>query len=98
MQDRTAHPRVGIDTDGTRPGHHGSAPTAGDIECEIVVDCGGMFAAEIARMVGVRVPIVPMSHQYVVTDAFLERRRPRRCRPCATPTCSSTTGRRSTGW
>ncbi|WP_327583068.1 FAD-dependent oxidoreductase [Nonomuraea sp. NBC_00507] len=42
----------------------------GDIACEIVVNCGGMFAAEIGRMAGVRVPIVPMSHQYVVTDAF----------------------------
>ncbi|MEJ3651580.1 FAD-dependent oxidoreductase [Actinomycetes bacterium KLBMP 9759] len=39
----------------------------GDVECEIVVDCGGMFAAEIARMVDVRIPVVPMSHQYVVT-------------------------------
>ena len=43
----------------------------GDVECEVVVDCGGMYAAEIARLVDVRVPIVPMSHQYVVTEAFL---------------------------
>ena len=43
----------------------------GDVECEVVVDAGGMFAAEIARMVGVRVPIVPMSHQYVVTEPLL---------------------------
>ncbi|NRQ34360.1 GcvT family protein [Nonomuraea sp. NN258] len=42
----------------------------GDIDCEVVVDCGGMFAAEIGRMAGVRVPVVPMSHQYVVTDGF----------------------------
>ncbi|MEO3867250.1 FAD-dependent oxidoreductase [Nonomuraea sp. B12E4] len=41
----------------------------GDIACEIVVNCGGMFAAEIGRMAGVRIPVVPMSHQYVVTDA-----------------------------
>ena len=46
----------------------------GDISCELVVDCGGMFAAEIARMAGVRVPLVPMSHQYVVTEPFLPRR------------------------
>lgn len=46
----------------------------GDIACEVVVDCGGMFAAEIARMVDVRVPLIPMSHQYLVTEAFLERR------------------------
>jgi 4-methylaminobutanoate oxidase (formaldehyde-forming) len=45
----------------------------GDVEAEIVVDCGGMFAAEIGRMAGVRVPIVPMSHQYVVTESLRER-------------------------
>jgi 4-methylaminobutanoate oxidase (formaldehyde-forming) len=45
----------------------------GDIECEIVVNCGGMFAPEIGRLAGVRVPIIPMSHQYVVTEAFLPR-------------------------
>jgi glycine cleavage system aminomethyltransferase T len=43
----------------------------GDVECEVVVDCGGMFAAEVARLVDVRVPVVPMSHQYVVTEPFL---------------------------
>jgi 4-methylaminobutanoate oxidase (formaldehyde-forming) len=43
----------------------------GDIDCEVVVDCGGMFAPEIARLVDVRVPIVPMSHQYLVTEGFL---------------------------
>ncbi len=46
----------------------------GTIACETVVNCGGMFAAEIGRMLGVRIPVVPMSHQYLVTDAFLERR------------------------
>lgn len=46
----------------------------GTIACETVVNCGGMFAAEIARMLDVRIPVVPMSHQYLVTDAFLERR------------------------
>lgn len=43
----------------------------GDVECEVIVNCGGMFAAEIARLVDVRVPVVPMSHQYVVTQPFL---------------------------
>jgi 4-methylaminobutanoate oxidase (formaldehyde-forming) len=45
----------------------GVSTDRGDIEAEIVVNCGGIFAAEIGRMAGVRVPIVPMSHQYVVT-------------------------------
>jgi 4-methylaminobutanoate oxidase (formaldehyde-forming) len=45
----------------------------GDIECEVVVNCAGMFAAEIGRMAGVRVPVVPMSHQYVVTEPLTPR-------------------------
>src|SRR4051812_2853229 len=36
------------------------------IGCEVVVNCGGMFAAEIGRMARVRIPVVPMSHQYLV--------------------------------
>jgi len=57
---------VGIDV---REGRvHRVRTDRGDIEAEIVVDCGGMYAAEIARMAGVRVPIVPMSHQYLVTE------------------------------
>ncbi len=43
----------------------------GTIECEIVVNCGGMFAAELGRMVDVRIPIIPMSHQYLITENFL---------------------------
>jgi glycine cleavage system T protein len=49
----------------------------GDVAAEVVVNAGGMFAAEIARMAGVRVPLVPMSHQYLVTqplDAVREAR------------------------
>jgi glycine cleavage system aminomethyltransferase T/glycine/D-amino acid oxidase-like deaminating enzyme len=50
----------------------------GNLEAEVVVDAGGMFAAEIARMAGVRVPLIPMSHQYLVTqphEAVAEARR-----------------------
>jgi 4-methylaminobutanoate oxidase (formaldehyde-forming) len=45
----------------------------GDVEAEIVVNAGGMFAAEIGRMAGVRVPIVPFAHEYLVTQPFRER-------------------------
>src|SRR6202000_3039748 len=49
----------------------------GDIAAEVVVDAGGMFAAEIGRLAGGRVPLLPMSHQYLVTqplDAVREAR------------------------
>ena len=49
----------------------------GPIEAEVVVNAGGMFAAEIGRMAGVRVPIVPFAHEYLVTQPFRERGRRR---------------------
>ncbi|MGZ8783340.1 MAG: FAD-dependent oxidoreductase, partial [Gaiellaceae bacterium] len=39
----------------------------GEIETEIVINAGGMFAAELGRLAGVTVPIVPMAHEYLVT-------------------------------
>ena len=45
----------------------------GDVSTEIVVNAGGIYAAEIGRMAGVRVPVVPMSHEYLVTQPFRER-------------------------
>ncbi len=45
----------------------------GDIESEIVVNAGGMFAAELGRMAGIRVPVIPFAHEYLVTQPFRER-------------------------
>ena len=50
----------------------------GDVEADVVVDAGGMYAAEIARLAGVRVPLLPMSHQYLVTQPHEEVRAARR--------------------
>lgn len=59
---------------GVRDGRvHSVRTDRGDIDCEVVVNCGGMFAAEIGRLAGVRIPVVPMSHQYVITEPFLAR-------------------------
>ena len=45
----------------------------GDIEADTVVIAGGMFAAELGRLAGVRIPVLPMSHEYIVTQPFRER-------------------------
>src|SRR6202035_563949 len=45
----------------------------GDVETEVVVNAAGMFAAEIGRLAGGRVPVIPFSHQYLVTQPFRER-------------------------
>jgi glycine cleavage system aminomethyltransferase T/glycine/D-amino acid oxidase-like deaminating enzyme len=39
----------------------------GEIETEIVVNAGGMYAFEIGALAGVNVPIVPMAHEYLIT-------------------------------
>jgi len=39
----------------------------GDVDTELVVNAGGMFAAEIGRLVGVTVPLIPMAHEYLIT-------------------------------
>jgi glycine cleavage system aminomethyltransferase T/glycine/D-amino acid oxidase-like deaminating enzyme len=45
----------------------------GVVEAEVVVNAAGMFAAEVGRMAGVRVPVVPFAHEYLVTQPFRER-------------------------
>lgn len=42
----------------------------GDIDCDVVVNCGGMWARQIGAMVGVTIPIQPMQHQYIITEPF----------------------------
>src|ERR671925_631160 len=39
----------------------------GEIEAEVVVDAGGIFAGEIGRLAGVNVPVIPMAHEYLIT-------------------------------
>ena len=41
-----------------------------EIRADIVVNAGGMFAPEIGRLAGVTIPIVPMAHQYLFTEAI----------------------------
>jgi glycine cleavage system T protein len=39
----------------------------GSIETPVVVNAGGMFAAELGRLAGVTVPVIPFAHEYLVT-------------------------------
>jgi 4-methylaminobutanoate oxidase (formaldehyde-forming) len=66
---------TGIDVEAspTRPRVRGVQTEWGPIEAEVVVNAGGMFAAELGRMAGVRVPIVPFAHEYLVTQPFRDR-------------------------
>ncbi len=42
----------------------------GDVACEAVVNCGGIWAREIGALAGVNVPIQAMQHQYIITEPF----------------------------
>ena len=40
----------------------------GDIRCEHVVSCSGNFARQTGAMVGLDIPVIPVEHQYIVTE------------------------------
>ncbi|MDA4844605.1 GcvT family protein [Hoeflea poritis] len=44
----------------------------GSVHAEIVINAAGYYADEIGRMVGRDIPMVTMSHQYLVTEAIGE--------------------------
>ena len=46
----------------------GVATNHGDVACEIVVNCAGMWGREIGRMAGVNVPLHASEHFYIVTE------------------------------
>ncbi len=41
-----------------------------DFKCEVIVNCAGFWAREVAEMVGATVPVTNMEHQYLVTTAL----------------------------
>jgi dimethylglycine dehydrogenase len=46
----------------------------GEIRAEIVVNAAGQWARQVGRMVGVDLPIVPLEHHFIITDALEEVR------------------------
>ncbi|MFT6641680.1 MAG: sarcosine dehydrogenase, partial [Flavobacteriaceae bacterium] len=48
----------------------GVRTSQGDISCEKLVLCCGQWTRELARSIGVAVPLVSVEHQYMVTESF----------------------------
>ncbi|WP_370268171.1 FAD-dependent oxidoreductase [Nioella sp.] len=44
----------------------------GTINAEQVVNCGGLWAREVGQMSGVHLPVQPMEHHYLITEAIPE--------------------------
>ena len=50
----------------------------GSIHCDHVISCSGNFARKTGEMVGLDIPVMPVEHQYIVTDPhpdIIERKR-----------------------
>ena len=43
---------------------------SGSIECDNVINCGGMWGHEVGRMLGINVPLHACEHFYIVTEAI----------------------------
>ncbi len=61
---------VGIER--ARSGEWKVRTTKGDIQCEHIVTASGSFARQTAAMVGLDIPVVPIVHQYLVTEEVPE--------------------------
>ncbi|MGH7051824.1 MAG: GcvT family protein [Acetobacteraceae bacterium] len=42
----------------------------GEIACDVVVTCAGLWSGAVGALAGVSVPIQPVQHQYLVTEPF----------------------------
>jgi len=40
----------------------------GDIQCEHIVSASGNFARQTGKMLGLDIPVIPVEHQYIVTE------------------------------
>ncbi|MFC7489507.1 MULTISPECIES: GcvT family protein [unclassified Knoellia] len=56
--------------DGALPRITGLRTDAGDIECEIVVNCTGMWARQLGERHGVVIPNQAAEHYYLITDTI----------------------------
>jgi dimethylglycine dehydrogenase len=44
----------------------------GTINAEMIVNCGGLWAREVGHMQGINIPVQPMEHHYLITEAIPE--------------------------
>ncbi|MGI1664186.1 GcvT family protein [Palleronia sp. KMU-117] len=44
--------------------------TAGAVQCDKVVNCAGQWARQVGAMAGIEVPLQPIKHQYIITEAL----------------------------
>ena len=65
------HTRV-LDTQQRADGYWDVFTDKGNLVAEHVVNCGGLWAREMGRLVGLELPILAMEHQYLITEDMPE--------------------------
>lgn len=65
------HNRV-IELKARPDGHWDVVTEQGTITAEHVVNAGGLWAKQVGRMAGIELPVSPMEHHYLVTEAIPE--------------------------
>jgi len=59
---------TGFDMDGDRI--TGVRINKGTIACDRVVNCAGQWARQVGALAGINVPLQPVKHQYIITEAI----------------------------
>ena len=70
-RDRAAQPRH-RDSTSAPDGTWDVVTEQGTVHAEHVVNCGGLWAREIGRMVGLELPVLAMEHMYLLTEDMPE--------------------------
>ncbi len=65
------HNRV-VDLNLRADGHWDVVTEQGTIEAEHVVNAAGLWAKQVGRMVGVELPVSPLAHHFLITEAIPE--------------------------
>ena len=47
-------------------------PIKGNINAEIVINAGGLWAREVGQLAGINLPVQPMEHHYLITETIPE--------------------------
>lgn len=81
----------------TAEGGWSVAGPSGTIHADIIVNAGGLYADEIAKMTGARLPMINMRHHYLITEPIAEVKAIRREPPTFRDVDAGVYGRREGG-
>ena len=68
--ERTAVTKINRDGRRVKSVDWNGGTATGTIDCDMIVNCGGMWGHEVGRMAGVNVPLHACEHFYIVTEAI----------------------------